>query len=65
MSIINALLFFVPHKSVKFGILFQIIHINYYFIISNQYNSYIGIFRDVVVPIRSHTPYGLEENILF
>jgi len=44
MSIINAILSFVPHKSVKIGILFQIIYINYYFMSSNQYNSYTVLY---------------------
>jgi len=43
MSISNPLLIFGPHNSVKIRILLQIIHINHYFMLSNQYNSYIGI----------------------
>jgi len=46
MSIINVFLFVVSHKFMKIGILFQIIHINYYLLFSNQYTAvlyaYIG-----------------------
>jgi len=34
---------FFSHKSIKIEILFKIIQINYYFMFSNQYNSYFDI----------------------
>jgi len=33
--------FFVSCESIKIRILFQIIHVNYYLMLSNHYNSYI------------------------